>query len=287
MASFIEQTALQNQQMANIMQQMANINVDNLPLPVTLVQIMLCDGSMVWVLDDLLNNLTTYTWIQTVTITTTTEVFTVTIFPENDLFGMKLNYYNGRSDLQAEPYQNGNVSWMQWKVGNQAVQQYGFRYDELDRIKNAYYQAQYLQLVESPTPNIPTALNIVTIHQNRYNLFDVGYDGAGNINQLSRNGFVDCQTKLIDQLEYDYGHGGNQLKGVSDFSEGFNHGFKHGATEFTYDAAGNLKTDTGKNIYQIQYNFLNLPRHIQTAQGDMQLWYDATPKVLCEKPRVL
>lgn len=272
-----EQTAQQANQMADIMNQMANIDVDDLTLPVSLVQIMLCDGTMVWVLEDLLNDLTTYTWIQTVTITTTTEVFTVTIFPENDLFGMKLNYYDGSDELQAEPYKNGNVSWMKWKVGNQAQQQYGFRYDELDRIKNAYYQAQYLQpFTTAPSPGTPGSqgLSIETIHQNRYNLFNVGYDGAGNISSLSRNGFIDCQQGLIDDLNYSE-YDGNQLMRVAD-SGLPQHGFKNYLSVYDYDANGNLIKDTGKKINEIQYNFLNLPRQIKTAEGDLKLWYDAT-----------
>ena len=38
-------------------------------------------------------------------------------------------------------------------------------------------------------------------------------------------------------------------------------------TEYSYDEDGNLTKDLNKNISDIQYNFLNLPRRIQFKDG--------------------
>lgn len=64
-------------------------------------------------------------------------------------------------------------------------------------------------------------------------------------------------------------YNGNQLEAVEDMATAsvYNNGFefRNGVSsevEYFYDANGNLTKDLNKNILDIQYNFLNLPRRI-------------------------
>lgn len=271
-----EETAQQAEEVALINQLMSEVDPHNLTLPTTLYQIVLCDGTTMYVLEEFLVHLTTsYNVIQIITITQWEQVFTVTVYPENDLFGMHLDYYNGEEELQAEPYKNGNVSWTKWKVANRAVQYYGFQYDVLDRIENAYYEARYLkeEVESSGAPYV----SIQKIHQNRYNAFNFTYDGAGNIQSLSRNGFMDCSPGMMDELTYLYN--GNRLETVTEQSN-TQFGFQN-SSSYTYDGAGNLKTDTGKGINTpIDYSYLNLPKQITNNEGTLKFWYDAAGEKL-------
>ena len=100
-----------------------------------------------------------------------------------------------------------------------------------------------------------------------------GYDKHGNITGLKRYGQTGQSSYgLIDDLSLTYT--GNQLKKVTDsatssaYANGFE--FKDGVnldTEYSYDEDGNLTKDLNKNISDIQYNFLNLPRRIQFKDG--------------------
>ena len=72
----------------------------------------------------------------------------------------------------------------------------------------------------------------------------------------------------------------NQLKNVNDTGNA-NYGFKDGselATEYTYDANGNILTDANKNITSVEYNHLNMPTKITvtgTNAGVLQYKYSA------------
>jgi hypothetical protein len=73
----------------------------------------------------------------------------------------------------------------------------------------------------------------------------------------------------IDDLLYEYDTG-NKLINVMDltnFSEGFNDGNQKGINgntddDFEYDTYGNLIKDRNKEIDEIVYNHLNLPKKI-------------------------
>jgi RHS repeat-associated protein len=94
------------------------------------------------------------------------------------------------------------------------------------------------------------------------------YDKQGNITYLSR---WDNQDTM-DQLQLTYN--GNQLKKVTD--NGFSQNLystkeyldkANLATEFYYDANGNLTADLDRDIVTIKYNLLNLPKPIQFKNG--------------------
>lgn len=83
-------------------------------------------------------------------------------------------------------------------------------------------------------------------------------------------------------------YNGNQLEAVEDMATAsvYNNGFefRNGVSsevEYFYDANGNLTKDLNKNILDIQYNFLNLPRRITFGDGsNISYSYDATGKKL-------
>ncbi|MFA5418080.1 MAG: RHS repeat-associated core domain-containing protein [Bacteroidales bacterium] len=95
------------------------------------------------------------------------------------------------------------------------------------------------------------------------------YDKNGNIKTLSRMGEFSGSRAFgaIDDLTYAYT--GNQLKYVNDLpgvdysDNGFtDNGHFLTTNEYFYDLNGNLTKDMNKQIDHIDYNHLNLPKHI-------------------------
>ena len=97
------------------------------------------------------------------------------------------------------------------------------------------------------------------------------YDIMGNILTLRREGLLDSgDYGTIDDLTYSYE--GNQVVKIDDAADespnysGAMH-FRDAAneeTEYTYDANGNMLTDSNKGITSIDYNVLDLPQCIKT-----------------------
>ena len=96
------------------------------------------------------------------------------------------------------------------------------------------------------------------------------YDIMGNILTLRREGLLDSgDYGTIDDLTYSYE--GNQVVKIDDAADespnysGAMH-FRDAAneeTEYTYDANGNMLTDSNKGITSIEYNVLDLPQCIK------------------------
>ena len=54
------------------------------------------------------------------------------------------------------------------------------------------------------------------------------------------------------------------------------HGVPAAKNTYAYDAAGNLLSDSGRGITEIEYNFLNLPNAINFTGGNhLTMWYTA------------
>src|SRR5690554_3550448 len=111
----------------------------------------------------------------------------------------------------------------------------------------------------------------------------LSYDKNGNILTLKRNGEDETEfyTFMIDDLDYDYD--GNQLRNVTDTSgalQGFNDGNKHTQTnkdDFEYDDYGNMIVDRNKEITNITYNHLNLPKKVTFENNQsIEYLYDAS-----------
>ena len=148
----------------------------------------------------------------------------------------------------ADKLYNGNIAETFWSTATDGgfVRNYGYKYDQLNRLKDATYQKS----------------NLVT---NMYNE-KLTYDKNGNIMTLKRNGDNDAQVGAlaIDNLAYTYKTNSNSLLNVADgtnSTSGFND-FNKVGDDYSYDANGNLITDKNKKITAITYNHLNLPTKI-------------------------
>lgn len=188
----------------------------------------------------------------------------------NDLFGMELNYNSsvtvGSDNIDAQF--NGNISSIAWKTNNLVntpeEKIYGFKYDALNRLKDAKYAKR-----NGGSWNADVGM---------FNEHVIDYDKNGNINALQRMAKINGATAIIDNLNYTYAGLGNQLSKVDDISAYDNPSATNGdfgfteitaiTTEYTYDKNGNLKTDLNKGIIGITYNHLNLPTRVELEEKD-------------------
>ena len=151
------------------------------------------------------------------------------------------------------PQYGGNISAIDWSVADESdtygKRGYTFSYDGMSRLTAAGY-------LENGKLN---------------NHFSTSYkyDLMGNILTLRREGLLDSgDYGTIDDLTYSYE--GNQVVKIDDAADespsysGAMH-FRDAAneeTEYTYDANGNMLTDSNKGITSIDYNVLDLPQCI-------------------------
>jgi RHS repeat-associated protein len=183
-----------------------------------------------------------------------------------DLFRFKINYNtvaNSVSNNVTALY-NGNISETFWRTGSDNIKRaYGYNYDAMNRLHSAYYQK----------PSDATPLT-GSYDEN------IRYDKNGNIMYLNRTGDFDDATLTlkIDSLSYVYDTANpNKLIKATD-SSGNTSGFSDGAntaTEYTYDANGNMMTDANKGITSITYNHINLPITITITGGSISYLYNA------------
>lgn len=199
------------------------------------------------------------------------------------LFAFQLNY-NTPEDPGTTALYNGNISETHWRTQNTASQKrsYAFDYDALNRIKAADYITTHAMtgLFDGELEN--------------YSLSNINYDFNGNITNLKRYGANSSNTiDVIDDLNYSYFTGSNQLRMVHDYADQ-NAGFKElidaPVSDYEYDVNGNLTHDLNKKISNIQYNHLNLPVKISFAlepnQQDadqIRYTYDATGVKMSKK----
>ncbi|WP_440067975.1 DUF6443 domain-containing protein [Tenacibaculum discolor] len=186
---------------------------------------------------------------------------------DNDLFNFTLVYENPTDPLKA--LYNGNISQINWNTlsvnntSNPVSNRYVFSYDAMNRIVSAIDNT------------------------GRYNLQNVTYDKNGNIKTLVRKGHLNVGATsfgTMDDLTYTYDNG-NKLLRISDGATIDQFGFKDdvlGSTvdttdDYTYDANGNMLTDTNKGITSnITYNHLNLPVQINVGGQLIKYTYDAS-----------
>ncbi len=162
------------------------------------------------------------------------------------------------------PQKNGNISAISWKgFQDERTSGYTFQYDELNRLKKAEFAH-----IDVGSGNWSNRTNI-----GGYSVSNLNYDLNGNIQSLNRqNG--DDELMLMDELMYSYN--GNQLMEVEDYAaeQGFKNGYQ--GQDYAYDANGNLIKDLNKEITLIEYNELNLPRHVEGPDGKyVDFYYDA------------
>ncbi|WP_430906559.1 hypothetical protein [Maribacter sp. 2-571] len=183
---------------------------------------------------------------------------------ENNYYPFGISYNEPQNGVV--PLYNGNISETRWRTANaddSSLKYYTYDYDALNRITSGIDNTQ----------------------DNRYSLTGISYDENGNIQNLERNGYTDVNVTtfgVMDNLTYSYT--GNQLKAIDDaITASAVTGFVDGAelaTEYTYDANGNLLTNANKGITSIIYNHLNLPTKItvngNANDGTIDYVYDVT-----------
>ena len=170
------------------------------------------------------------------------------------------------------PLNNGNIAETTWRTASDNVRRrYGYSYDYLNRLRDAYYQI--------PGTTMPLA--------QCYDEY-LTYDKNGNIMSLFRNGEVDDPNNVqeIDDLTYEYDDGNKLLK-VTDattHSAGFKDGNTANNPDFEYDGYGNMIKDRNKEIEEIVYNHLNLPKKIIFENNNtIEYLYDANGTKLKKK----
>ena len=101
----------------------------------------------------------------------------------------------------------------------------------------------------------------------------MGYDPNGNITSLRRS-FL---GQVVDELVYSYGATSNKINSITDTGTNPStpHSFFGNHSNYTYDANGNLSSDSGKGISTIAYNHLNLPQQLTQGTQSMSYTYDA------------
>jgi RHS repeat-associated protein len=163
-----------------------------------------------------------------------------------DLFTFKINY-DSKDISGATGYSslyNGNIAETIWRTKSDYKKRgYQYKYDGLSRITGAHYREE----------------NNLLSGSGKYETY-YDYDKNGNLNNLFRNGSTNSS---IDELSYSYATSSNKLTEVLD--EAFNsEGFESNSVVYSYDANnGNLITDSGKGITNIEYNYLNLPTKVE------------------------
>ena len=185
----------------------------------------------------------------------------VTAGKTTDEFGYEMYYQTGATGFGGTNQYNGNIGAIEWWSNNISGasnhrQAYGYRYDGINRLKNADFR-KYTSGWQNPSST--------------FDVTGITYDLNGNIKSLNRFG----AGSRIDGLAY--GYNGNQLNYVNDAAND-TQGFKeisNTTSEYSYDGNGNMITDNNKGITDITYNYLNLPETIVKGSHQIKYVYDA------------
>jgi RHS repeat-associated protein len=164
-------------------------------------------------------------------------------------------------DGPGTPCYNGNISTMQWQASPSLWRGYKFRYDDLNRLKDAVY---------GEGQNI-------TDNAGRYDEHVSAYTQNGSIERLQRSGRLNDGTYgLVDDLSMTYA--GNRLTNVSDRAPSVNYenafDFKKPerlslGAEYTYNDNGALLSDCNKGIKSIEYSNTGMPTRIEFTNGNL------------------
>ncbi len=178
-------------------------------------------------------------------------------------------FYNSTPSEGQPVYYTGNISAQRWQSADHPglPRGYTFKYDGLQRLeKAAYFEGDDW-----------------TEEHGGYNE-RIGYDRNGNINMMKRNSYI---PSMDDYYETDNvlvtQRNGNQLAETVDFAYDFYDNnlmefkYKFGqGQQYAYNRNGCLTKDLNRNILEIKYNALNLPRSIWIGAYSVAYTYDAT-----------
>jgi RHS repeat-associated protein len=192
-------------------------------------------------------------------------------------FGFEMSYEYGFSNS----WYNGNISGIKWRSKGDGEQRaFGYDYDAVNRLLKADF-TQY------------TSSSWSTAAGFDFSVSNMSYDANGNILTMNQKGWKPGGSITIDSLLYTYTANTNRLLNVLDrkndtttrlgdfrsskaYMTLLANNKTTAATDYTYDANGNLKVDNNKDIGTIRYNYLNLPDSIAvTGKGTVKYMYDA------------
>ncbi|HWC52497.1 MAG TPA: RHS repeat-associated core domain-containing protein, partial [Chitinophagaceae bacterium] len=160
------------------------------------------------------------------------------------------------------------------------LRKYDFTYDAVNRLTGADFN-QLNSNSFSKAAKIDFSVSGLT------------YDANGNILSMNQKGWKLGGSATIDSLLYTYISNSNKLLNVIDrkndtttklgdfrsstaYMNSLSNNKTTSATDYTYDANGNLSIDKNKDITLIHYNYLNLPDSIiVTNKGHITYTYDA------------
>lgn len=147
-------------------------------------------------------------------------------------------------DTSFKPMFNGNIAQVIWQSASDHVKRdYKYAYDSFNRLKKASFS------------------------DSDYNLNQVTYDKGGNITALQRN----LQNGNHNFL---YQYDGNQVHSISG-TQSINGQIMPVVRSYSYDANGNMITDSSKGVSLIEYNYLSLPEKVVFTNGQ-SIEYDYT-----------
>ena len=187
---------------------------------------------------------------------------------ESEKFKGKLRYQDVESSMGNTPQWSGNISAMEWKANtwlNEYWHAYKFTYDNLNRLT----AGDYTRSATSSDVTITYGTDNGKYNENyEYNIM-------GNITALNRyHGNASVKEK---EYAYNYTNTGNRVNQTVNTAT-------YGSTSnYTYNSAGRLFTDSGKGINQIDYNHLGLPVYIKygnAAYQELKYTYDGLGRKL-------
>lgn len=205
-------------------------------------------------------------------------------------FGFQLGFDQNGVLGTFTPQYNLNVSGILWKnEADQQVRKYDFVYDAADRLLSANFNQFVSGSGTSAVFDKSAGLD--------FSLTSMGYDANGNILSKNQKGWKLGGSSYIDSLKYTYYNSGNRLKNVIDLANdtatklgdfrsskaymiALGNNKTNAATDYTYDANGNIITDRNKDVEDvslagIDYNHLNLPVRIRIKnKGTIDYIYD-------------
>jgi RHS repeat-associated protein len=199
-------------------------------------------------------------------------------------FGMELSYDHGFSKNRLD----GNIGGMTWRgKGDGKQRAFGYGYDAANRLLFADFKQ-----FDNGSWNNTAGLDFKVTMGNGTDAA-TAYDANGNIRAMQQKGWKPGGSSVIDQLSYNYLPNTNKLLNVIDdandtktklgdfrtseaYMEALAGSKAFDATDYTYDANGNLELDRNKDIVSITYNHLNLPCQVSVAgKGTITFIYDA------------
>ncbi|MCF0071481.1 DUF6443 domain-containing protein [Dyadobacter sp. CY261] len=181
---------------------------------------------------------------------------------EKDFFGMSLGYdaVGNVTGWNYRAAQRTGTYGATYAITPKDPYAYTFTYDDLSRIKTA-------SLLKSGSTNVFTL--------GGSDNGSVKYDDNGNILNMKRT--FNGTGNTVDNLAYNLAANSNKLSSITDTGTNPStpNEFFGSNSSYTYDANGNLLTDTGKSITAIAYNHLNLPNQVTKSGQAIKYKYAA------------